>query len=117
MVKSRAGKGTIGTLVTYLVLGSIVFYGWVIGNKYWDFYQFQDAMRQEARFAAQRSDIVIKQRLKTRADSLGLPEEARKVSVRRKSGTISIWVEYDEQIKFPGFARAIRFRPEVVATF
>ena len=64
-----------------------------------------------------RSDALIKKRLQIYADSLGLPEAARKVSVRRRTGTIHIWAEYYEIIEFPGFVREKHFHPEVVATF
>lgn len=117
MVKSRAGKGALGSIFTVVLLGAIAYFGWNIGNSYWQFYQFQDRMRQEARFAAQRSDILIKKRLQTYADSLRLPEAARKVTVRRRAGTISIWAEYYVNIEFPGYVREVHFRPEVVATF
>ena len=117
MVKSRAGKGPLGGILTIVLVGALAYFGWHIGNKYWDFYQYQDRMRQEARFAAHRSDQLIKKRLQTYADSLGLPESARKVTVRRRAGTISIWAEYYEIIEFPGFVREVHFHPEVVATF
>jgi len=117
MVKSRAGKGALGGILTIVFLGAVSYFGWHIGNKYWDFYQYQDRMRQEARFAAHRSDILIRRRLTSYADSLGLPEAARKVTVRRRSGTIHIWAEYYDIIEFPGFVREVHFHPEVVATF
>ena len=91
MVKSRAGKGALGSILTIVFVAAVSYFGWTIGSKYWGFYQFQDRMRQEARFAAHRSDILIKKRLQTYADSLRLPEAARKVSVRRRAGTIHIW--------------------------
>lgn len=117
MVRTRAGKGALGGILTVVFLGAFAYFGSHIGNKYWSFYQYQDRMRQEARFAAHRSDILIMKRLQIYADSLGLPEAARKVTVRRRSGTINIWAEYYDIIEFPGFVREVHFHPEVVATF
>ena len=117
MVKSRAGKGGLGGILTLVFVGAVSYFSWHIGTKYWNYYQYRDRMRQEARFAAHRGDPVIKKRLQVYADSLGLPESARKVTVRRRSGTIQIWAEYYEIIEFPGFVREVHFHPEVVATF
>lgn len=117
MVRSRAGKSGLGGLLTLVVIGFIAYFGIHIGTKYWNFYQFQDRMRQEARFAQHRSDILIQRRLREFADSLKLPEGAQKVTVRRRQGTIHIWAEYYEVIEFPGFVREVHFHPEVVSTF
>jgi hypothetical protein len=117
MVRARAGKGGLGGLLTIVIIGAMVYFGQHIGRKYWNYYQFQDRMRQEARFASHRSDLLISNRLRDYADSLGLPEAAQKVTVRRRRGTIQIWAEYYEIIEFPGFVREVHFHPEVVGTF
>ncbi len=117
MVKARAGKGALGGLLWLVILGGGAYFGIHIGTKYWHFYQYQDRMRQEARFATHRSDQLIQRRLRAYADSLKLPEGAQKVTVRRRAGTIHIWAEYYEVIEFPGFVREKLFHPEVVATF
>lgn len=117
MVRSRPGKSGLGGVLTLVVLGFLGYFGVHIGTKYWNFYQYQDRMRQEARFAQHRSDVLIQRRLREFADSLKLPEAAQKVTVRRRQGTIHIWAEYYEVIEFPGFVREVHFHPEVVATF
>jgi hypothetical protein len=117
MVRTRPGKSGLGGLLTLVVIGFIGYFGVHIGTKYWNFYQFQDRMRQEARFAQHRSAILIARRLREFADSLELPEAAQKVTVRRRQGTIHIWAEYYEVIEFPGFVREVHFHPEVVSTF
>lgn len=117
MVKARRGNSGLGCLLTIVLVGAIGYFGLHIGTKYWNFYQYQDRMRQEARFAAHRSDQLIARRLREYADSLQLPEAARKVTVRRRPGTIHIWAEYYDIIEFPGFVREVHFHPEVVATF
>lgn len=117
MVRMRSGKGTLGCLFTIVVLGAIVYFGVNIGQTYWNYVQFQDRMKQEARFAQHRSDVTIARRLRDYADSLKLPEAARKVNVRRRGRTIQIWAEYYESIEFPGFVREVYFHPEAVGTF
>ena len=117
MVKRRVGKGGLGCLFALVLLSALGWFGYHIGTKYWKFYQFQDRMRSEARFAAHRSDLLIARRLREYADSLKLPEGAQKVTVRRRRGTIQIWADYYEIIEFPGFVREVHFRPEAVGTF
>ena len=117
MVKARAGKGLLGSLFVIVFLGAVVYFGMNIGMTYWRYVQFEDRMKQEARFAAHRSDATIARRLRDYADSLKLPIGAHKVNVRRRTGTIQIWAEYYELVEFPGFVREIYFHPQAVGTF
>jgi hypothetical protein len=117
MVNTRAGKGVLGTLFVLVLIGAVAHFGWNVGNTYWRFYQYEDRMKQEARFALHRSDELITRRLRAYADSLKLPVGAHKVNVRRRQGTIQIWAEYYELVEFPGFVREIYFHPQAVGTF
>lgn len=116
-LKLRAGKGTLGCLFTIFLVIAIGYFGINAGRPFWDNYQFQDRMQQEATFAAKRSDLTIQRRLRAYADSLGLPETAQRVRVRRRSGTIEIWAEYYVNIEFPGVVREVHFTPRAVGTF
>lgn len=107
----------LGCLFSLFVVIALVYFGISVGRPFVNNYRFQDRMTQEARFAANRSDMTIKERLKTYADSLGLPEAASKVGVRRRSGTIEIWADYYVNIEFPGFVREQHFAPRAVGTY
>jgi hypothetical protein len=117
MVNRRRGMGGLGCLLTLVFLVAVGWFGYHIGTKYWAFYQFQDRMKSEARFAQHRGDPLIRSRLKLYADSLKLPEGASNVTVRRRRGTIHIFADYYEIIEFPGFVREVHFHPEAVGTF
>lgn len=117
MVNRRKGVGTLGCLLTMVLLGAVLWFGYNIGIKYWNFYQYQDRMKSEARFAQHRGDPLIRSRLKLYADSLNLPEGAGNVTVRRRRGTIHIFADYYEIIEFPLFAKEKHFHPEAVGTF
>lgn len=117
MVKTRPGKGTLGCLFSLLLIFSIGYFGVNIGRPFWNYYQFRDRMTQEARFASKRSDQTIQRRLREYADSLGLPESAARIQVRRRQGTIEIWAEYYEIVELPGVAKEFYFEPRVVGTF
>ncbi|MBC7895921.1 MAG: hypothetical protein H7066_10930, partial [Cytophagaceae bacterium] len=74
---------------------------------------FRDAMVQEARFASKNSDDAIRRRLLALADSLGLPDGAGAVRVRRSANRITISSEYHESVEFPMYVRTLRFAPTV----
>ena len=111
MVKTRGGRSTLGCLFMLLLLTAAGYFAFNIGEPYLRYYRFQDAMRQEVRFAQNRSDDAIKRRLAAFADSLGMPEEAGHVMVKRGATSISIWSEYYEHVEMPLFLREIYFNP------
>lgn len=117
MVRARAGKGTLGCLFSIFLVFAIGYFGVNVGRPFWNYYQFRDRMQQEARFASKRSDMTIQRRLKDFADSLGLPDNADNVKIRRRTGTIEIWAEYYELVVLPGIVREFYFEPRAVGTF
>jgi hypothetical protein len=107
----RDGRSSLGCLFVLLLIAATLYFGVNIGEAYWRFYEYQDSMRQEVRFAKQIPDDRIKLHLAALADSLGLPEEATDVSISRTDDSISVRAEYSEQVEFPLFVRPIRFKP------
>jgi len=80
------------------------------GESYWRFYQYQDTMRQEANFGRQKTNDQILLRLRAAVDSLGLPDEARQISIRRGSNRITIEAVYDDRVEVPMYVRDIHYR-------
>lgn len=113
----RRGTTVLGCLFSLLIVAAIVYFGVNIGRVYWRFYQFQDDMRQEVRFASQRTNEQILAHLKASADSLGLPEGATKISIRRTDKGISLESQYYENIEFPMYVREVHFHPHAEGTF
>jgi hypothetical protein len=111
LVKSRGGAGSLGCLFTLLIVAALVYFGINVGEGYWRFYQFQDDMRQEVRFAAHTQNDLILSRLRASADSLGLPDDAHAISLHRTEHLITIEAAYDERIELPGYARDVHFHP------
>jgi hypothetical protein len=110
-VVARRGRSSLGCLLALLIVAAALYFGVNIGEVYWRYYEYQDAMQQEVRFARQISDDRIKVHLKAFADSLGLPEEASDITVHRTSDDISVSAEYSERVDLPLFARQLRFSP------
>ncbi|HEU5186400.1 MAG TPA: hypothetical protein VFU01_17640 [Gemmatimonadaceae bacterium] len=117
MVSRRPGVSTRGCLFSLLIVAALAYFGVAVGAPFLRYYQFRDAMQQEARFAARKTDEQIVTTLKLKADSLGLPSRAHNVHVSRTVNRITIWAEYEETVEFPYVTRDIDFRPVVEGTF
>jgi hypothetical protein len=117
MVTSRRGLSSLGCLFMLLLFAAVVYFGMNIGEHYFQFYQYQDAMRQEVKFAAHNSDALILRHLRERADSLGLPEAAGEVTLQRDGRHIEIESEYYVHIELPLVVREVRFNPHAEGIF
>jgi hypothetical protein len=107
----RRGASSLGCLVSLVLLAGALYYGVRIGGVYWRFYELQDDMRQEARFAGQLTDEAIRRRLLARADSvLGLAPDFR---ISRAPERITIQGDYTETVELPLFKHTFVLRPRV----
>ncbi len=117
VTRRRVGSARAGCLVMLLGAAATVYFAMNLGKVWWDYFQYEDRMKQEARFAQHRTDAVIRRRLRAFADSVGLPEAARNLRVRRRNGVIHIEAEYYEHVELPGFVREFRFNPQATQPF
>ena len=117
MVRRRRGASTLGCLFSLLVVAAIIYFGVNIGEVYWHYYQYKDEMEQQVRFAAHNTNDKIARRLGALADSLGLPEPASRVLVRRTGNQIAISADYYEHVEFPLYVREIHFNPHASGSF
>lgn len=114
---NRRGHGSMGCLSTLLVLAAAGYFAVQVGEPAWRYYRFEDAIRQELRFAGMRSDDDIRRHLGSKADSLGLPPAAQRLRIERGNGRIRVSAEYVETVELPFHRRELRFRPTVQGTF
>jgi hypothetical protein len=114
VVRERRGAGRLGCLFILLIIAGVGYFGVGIGETYLRFYRYRDAMAQQARFAATRSDATITSHLANVADSLGLPSAARRVQILRTDRGVQIEARYFESVELPGTVRQIEFHPRVV---
>src|SRR6185436_8910411 len=101
MVKTRRGATTFGCLLMGVLAVGAIYFGMKIGKVYWTNLDFQDTMKQNIRFAETLTDKQIRDRLVARADSLGLPEEAKDVTVERTGRHISVSADYMVTVELP----------------
>jgi hypothetical protein len=111
-VVARRAASTLGCLIPLLILAVIVYFAIDFGTAYFHYYQFKDAMGQEARFATTKTDEQITLSLSALADSLQLPPGAELISIQRSPSVITISSDYDEVIKLPlNKERVLHFHP------
>ena len=108
----RRGATSLGCLIPVLVLAVGAYLAYGFGEAYFRYYQFKDAMGQEARFATTISDEAITLRLSALADTLQLPPGAELITITRSPTTITISSDYDEVITLPfKKERVVHFHP------
>jgi hypothetical protein len=117
MVRSRRGAARIGCLLSLLIATAIGYFGVNLGEAYLNYFRYQDRMKSEALFAVHKTDAVIKSRLAAFADSLGLPESAGNVTVRRSRHNVVIYADYIVHIELPLQVREFHFNPSATGTF
>jgi hypothetical protein len=107
----RRGASWLGCLVLLALLVGAGYYGVHIGRVYLRFYELQDEMRQQARFATQLTDQAIRQRLLARADSLGIPSPVLRIDRGGRPSRITIEGHYTESVDLPMFRHTFDLRP------
>lgn len=109
----RRGNSTRGCLFSLLLFVAALYYGVHIGEPFYRYYQYRDAMRSAARFAPTLSDDVLVRRILAKAQELDLPPAAHRVSIRRleQPRRVIISAEYEERVELPFFHRTLVFRP------
>jgi hypothetical protein len=107
----------LGCLFALMLLSAAGYFAVNVGEVFFRYMQYKDAMRQEVRFAAHNSDQVILRHLRQQADSLGLPEAAGEVTLQRDGRHIEIESEYYEHIELPLIVREVRFNPYAAGIF
>jgi hypothetical protein len=117
VVRARAGITKTGCLVFLLIIAATVYFGVHFGEVYFRYLEYKDAMKQEVRFRSTLPDEQIRARLQLVADSLGLPEAAGRVRVRKERGQITLEARYTEIVEFPFVKKELTFEPRAVGTY
>ena len=113
---NRRGATSLGCLIPILIVAIGAYFAFDFGMAYFRFYQFKDAMGQEARFALDKTDAQITSHLSAVADSLELPPGAELITIIRDPRTITISSDYDEVIRLPlKKEHVIHFHPIVMS--
>lgn len=111
MVKNRRGATTFGCLLTTLLLVAVGYFGLKVGKVYWDAAEYENVIKATVRLADTKSDRQIYDRIVAKADSLGLPEEAKEITVERKGRHLYVGADYVVMVELPLHNRSFHFAP------
>ena len=115
---TRRGAGRTGCLFQVAVVAALAYLVTLVSSDVMAYYRYQDAMRQETRFAETRTDAEMKRRLQAFTDSVKLPRKARDVQIVRDERKIRIWAEYETEVDLPfDYSRTFHLRPSAERTF
>lgn len=92
-----------------LALAAVGYVGTHVGDPYFRYYRYRDAIAQRVRFAGVRSDSTIKKEIWAAADSIGLPEEAYRLSIDRDARQLHVTGHYDDQWSVLSYSRQVPF--------
>ncbi len=106
----------LGCLVTLAIIAFVIYFGIDVAGVYWRYYQYQDDMRQQMKYAPNRPNDAIIARLRAAADSLGLPDDARKIAIHRTAASVRVEAYYDEHVELPLFSHDFHLHPRAVGT-
>jgi hypothetical protein len=113
----RAGGVRLGCMLFTFVIAVAAYVAAYVGQSYWKYYQFQDAFKNEAKFATHYSDKQIKEHLRSMADSLLLPDDAYDIDIDRSKHHIDISGQYYDHVKLGPVSRDFYYSPHGEADF
>ena len=113
---SRAGeRGAIRlkSLLTLAVIAAVIYVSVKVVPVYIDSYEFHDALKQEARFAAiqRKSEEEVRDNVYKKAQDLGLPLRREDIKVRKSRDGFFIEVKYSVDVVLPGYTLTLDFSP------
>lgn len=115
--RSARGASKRGCLITLVVLAAVLYYGIPVGGHVFRYLQLLDEMKSTVQFASTIEDVEIRRRVLNKIEALGLPAEARKLTIRRtaRPREIRVSTSYDVVINLPFTTYTYTFRPEARA--
>ncbi len=111
--RSVRGTSRVGCLLFVLLVAVVGYYGVGIGSVYFSYWRLQEEMRTQARLAPSIDDGVIHRRLIRTIEALNIPEEARRVTIKRTSRPreIHISTTYHVVLELPFFTYVVTLTP------
>jgi hypothetical protein len=111
VVKNRRGASKLGCLLSTLLLVGAGYYGLKIGEVYYKASEYKNVMKASLRVAEVSTDKQIRDRILVEADTLGLPDEAREITLVRTGRHIEVSAEYDVTVELPFKKKTFHFTP------
>jgi len=105
---------TLRSLLGLLVVVATFYVAWKVIPPYFNEYQFEDAIAQEARYSAynvQKSDQDIRDAVAKKALELDIPLTSDQIRVLRQGAELTISADYSVHVDLPGYPLDIKFHP------
>jgi hypothetical protein len=112
--RGQRGEGRIGFILTLVIVVVGVFVGLKVVPVRINAYQFEDLLREEARFASvnRNSDNEIRKRLLDSAQSLDIPLEPQNLTIKRNKKEVVIRAKYEKPVDLKVTVYTYRFDAE-----
>jgi hypothetical protein len=115
-LKNQKGRGTLGCLFSFLVLGAIAYLGYKFIPPYVSQYELKDALDELAVYEVAGIGVPKKERtLDTeemvihKAKEMGIKLERENIKIERMTDKITIHVNYSVPIELPGRVYQLNF--------
>jgi len=105
---------TIKVLIVFAVIGSAFYLAYLVTPVYWNFYQFQDAIADEARINSYtpKSEIDMRDAVWKKAQQLDIPlTKPEDIHVQRAGSSVMISTEYTVHFDVPVHPFDLKFAP------
>ena len=108
---NEKGSATIKTLIVLVVVAALIVGVVKIVPVYVKVYEFEDAMRVQAKFAGveRKNETVVREELFLKAQSMGLPITREQIEISKRMGGITIKVRYTVPIDLIVMQRDFNF--------
>jgi len=105
---------TLKALIVFAVIGSAFYVAYLVAPVYWNFYQFQDAIAEEARINSYtpKSEVDIRETVWKKSQLLDIPlSKPDDITVQRAGTTVMISTQYTVHIDIPVHPFDLKFAP------
>jgi hypothetical protein len=113
-VRQRGGS-KLNTLLTFVILGAMVFIAVKIVPVYFANFQFQDSIEDESRFALagypKKSVDDIRDDVFKKAQDLGIPAKEEDIQVTVDNSSVDIGLDYSVPINLAVYQFTLQFHP------
>ena len=113
--QSEKGGSKLNLLLTILIVGGIGFAGFKLIPPYFSYYQFQDAIQTESKFALtgypKRSIDQIQDEVFKKAQDLGIPAKRDDIKITQENGSVTIALDYTVPIDLMLYQFDWQFHP------
>lgn len=115
--RNRRGASKLGCLITLAVLAVVVYYGIGVGGHYFRYFRLLDEMKTQARLATNVDNATIHNRVLAMIEQLQLPDDARRLTIRRtaRPRQITISTSYQVAFELPFYVYTHTFNPQARA--